>query len=450
MLRKYDILNLEWNSFPSRDRTMATLVCNYLRYQGYRVIEGCIFNGMWLIRKVKPKVLIITNSTGAQENLKIVQFAKSLNIKVITFVSEGNFRDDISFLDSFFWGWNKDKTLYEDLTLLWSNRTRDMVLKEHPELKDRVKVSGGVGFDNYQISKFKSKVSFLKKYSKEMFQKVIGIGCWDFGFVEENDSRHLESKESYREDEIARIKYDREQFNKILVNIISKNKDILFLVKEHPGVQLGRFASGILGLENFNNVIFIKNEEPIIDCISVSDFWMVYDSTTAMEAWLLGKNSCLLNPSGVNFKRDHVHKGSPCYRNEDELQTAINYFQENQTLPGFLEKEKERKIIIQNSIENSDGLNHVRAGNYVISLLERPAEIKEFSDLKFRFIDELKLFIRWNFCKFIPSFRNFYIKKKKAFSNEEVKSYSDFLYKHQIDFYDSLAKEAKALAEIKS
>ena len=27
-----DVLNLEWNSSPSRDREVATLVCNYLKY----------------------------------------------------------------------------------------------------------------------------------------------------------------------------------------------------------------------------------------------------------------------------------------------------------------------------------------------------------------------------------------------------------------------------------
>ena len=51
-MSKADVLNLEWSSFPSRDREMATLVCNYLRFQGYSVIEGSIFN-----RKNSPKAL---------------------------------------------------------------------------------------------------------------------------------------------------------------------------------------------------------------------------------------------------------------------------------------------------------------------------------------------------------------------------------------------------------
>ena len=28
-----DVLNLEWTSTPSRDREVATMVCNYLRFQ---------------------------------------------------------------------------------------------------------------------------------------------------------------------------------------------------------------------------------------------------------------------------------------------------------------------------------------------------------------------------------------------------------------------------------
>ena len=54
-----DVLNLEWTSYPSRDRNMATLVCNYLRYMGVTVKESSVFCGFEMIDKLKPGLLFI-------------------------------------------------------------------------------------------------------------------------------------------------------------------------------------------------------------------------------------------------------------------------------------------------------------------------------------------------------------------------------------------------------
>ena len=60
-----DILNLEWTSYLSRDRNMATMVCNYLRYMGLTVKESSVFCGFKMIDKLKPELLFITNDVSA-------------------------------------------------------------------------------------------------------------------------------------------------------------------------------------------------------------------------------------------------------------------------------------------------------------------------------------------------------------------------------------------------
>ena len=56
MKNKIDVLNLEWTTYPSRDRQAATLVCNYLQYMGFTVIEDSLFRGCYLIDKYNPKM----------------------------------------------------------------------------------------------------------------------------------------------------------------------------------------------------------------------------------------------------------------------------------------------------------------------------------------------------------------------------------------------------------
>ena len=104
--------------------------------------------------------------------------------------------------------------------------------------------------------------------------------------------------------------------------------------KEHPGNTRGLFESGIAGAEKFPNVLILKKES-IVDCIAVSDFWITYESTTVIEAWLLGKQTCLLNPTGIDFPRANVYKGSPNYPDVPTLQAAIDSFYSTHELPSF-------------------------------------------------------------------------------------------------------------------
>lgn len=368
-MNKLDVVNLEWTSYPSRDRVTATLVCNYLRTQGVRVLEHSVFDGYHVLEKHKPRLFFITNTVGAPENRDLMIYAKARGILGVSLISEGVFKGDSNLEQIMIWGWNKDKVLYEDMHLQWSERTRAITIRHHPELRHRIKVSGGVGFDNYRISKTLGKDAFLRRFGKSGYTKVVGVGCWDFGYVDSDDPRYPYMSSTYTHPQICRFRQDGLDFDRVLGAVARANKELLFLVKQHPGLLSGHKGSATTTLADLPNVLVIKDEAGIIDCIAAADFWLVYESTTAMEAWLLGKQTCLLNPSGRDFPRDVIADGSPAYADEAELASAIASFYENHELPGFAQREARRRSIIKETIQWDDGLNHVRAGNAILDVL---------------------------------------------------------------------------------
>lgn len=434
---KCDVLNLEWTSYPSRDRQMATLVCNYLRFMGYNVIEGSVFNGYYLLNKLKPKVFFICDTRGADINLNLMKYAKTKGMYGISLISEGNFSADEEILSLMIWGWNRDKVLYEDIHLQWTEGTRRRTLSHHPELKSRIRVSGGVGFDIYKIVNSLNRYELLIKYSKNNYKKAIGVGCCDFGVFYPEDPRYTTCRSLYSRSVRERFIKDQNDFNNVLKFIILQNPEIVFIVKEHPGCIGGGKASAIEGLEHMPNVLILKNEESIADCISISDFWIVYESTTALEAWLLGKQTCLLNPSGTDFPRANVYQGSPNFPSKVTLQDAIDHFYENGELPGFMELESYRNKIIKDTIQWDDGLNHVRAGNEIIDLLQnwkvRPCGHEPLHLRMTRLTQQVK----WRVSPFIPFVGRFrvYAQHRKNFDPGEISQLSTTRMGEQVKFY---------------
>ena len=453
MMKTVDVLNLEWTSYPSRDRQMATLVCNYLRHMGFGVYEGSVFNGYYLINNLKPKVIFITNTVGAGINIDLIKYAKQKNICSISLISEGNFPDNAEkeLLGEFVWGWNKDRILYEDIHMQWTDRTRALTIGYFPELEGRVKVSGAVGFDVYRIALRVNKNDFLNKYNKGKFKSIIGVGCWDFGIMYPSDPRFSAWSKYYNSSERERFISDQNSFNEILRTIVENNPQILFLLKEHPGCLGRRRASAIEGLDDYENSLIIRNEESIIDCIGICDFWINYESTTAIEAWLLGKQTCLLNPSGTDFPRANVYQGSPNFPTIETLQNAINQFYENGELPGFNELDSYRDNIIKDTIQWDDGLNHVRAGNEIIDILEQKNRIELKKDTSHYAKEKYKQMILWYlspYLSFLNQFK-FYAERVKAFNEKELRKFQQTRLYEQKVFYERKGLQKKDLRKIR-
>lgn len=447
-----DVLNLEWTAKNGRDRTMATLVCNYLRLQGLNVVEDSVYDGMHALALVRPRLFFISNSVGAIENLELMRYAKQRGMLAVSLLSEGAFMGDATYLNQLIWGWNKERTLYEDLHLQWSAFTRNITVGMYPELADRVKVSGGVGFDNYLIAPAQGvKERLLAKYGKEAYSRVIGVGCWNFGLFYPDDTRFEINRKLYQGADAERFRQDGKDFDRTLEALANANKDILFLLKEHPGVELGHRGSGIERVARCANVLTLKNEEPILDCIQASDLWVVYESTTSIEAWLLGKPTCLLNPSGRDFPRDRLNQGSPAFSSAEQMQAYIDVHYAGLENPDFSKRAPIRKQLITEIIQWDDGLNHVRAGNEILDLLKTCVA----SNWREESLAE-KLSRWWQHWKWLlgPYFRKSQAFRQSAadrrnFSSEDLARYSEGKLNEQMSFYKARGLSLADLRQVR-
>jgi surface carbohydrate biosynthesis protein len=379
-LNKLDILNLEWPN-SDRDLHIVTPVLIYLNKK-YNISfkTKSIFNGYYFLIKYKPKMLIISNFVGAKINHEIVKLAYSMNIKVISFISEGNVKEEA--LEQFLWGWNTDKILYVNKMLLWSNRSRDIFLSQYPYLKDRLITSGATGFDRYKLLNFIPKNKFLKDNNLD-YNKIVGIGAWGFDhFFGDYYAKHEQQfLEIYSKEQIEMHRNDLFKVQRVYQMLIENNPDILFILRYHPGT-IDFEKNEFYGLDKYKNV-FISNrfqnrEYQISDLINISDLWVGYETTTAMEAWLLGKQTFLINPTRSDFIRENVHKGSPIVKSAEEAQDLIDEYFKNYTIKSFEDLEDSRKRIIKDVIEYGDGQNYIRASEEVLKVYNQ-------SDKKIRF-----------------------------------------------------------------
>jgi len=439
MSKQVDVLNLEWSSSPSRDRESSTLVCNYLRYQGLNVVEGSVFIGFSLINQLKPKLLFISNAIGATINIDLVKYAKSLGIYCVTGTSEGNFREEQ--ISQFIWGHNTEQILFEDFWAVWTKQAKEMVVKKHPEISNRVVICGGQGFDRYVISSHDDQ--WFKPTQEQTSKLTIGIGCWDFGLFYEQDSRYRKISKHLDKNQIDFFKADCLKFNKELKTLIENHPHITFIIKLHPGNQLGDASSGVEGLRNLPNVYIYKNDASVLQCICASDIWLSYESTTAMEAWLMNKPTALLNPSGIDFPlRHNMHLAQPNFPDAKAWSSAINEFIKTGILPEFSKYLDRQKDIIRSTIQWDDGLNHVRIGNVILNLLESappPAPFPPHAGKQsFNILNRIKHLAYWKLSsslRILPRFGKFYKQHKSIWSEPQLNAFSANRQTDQITFY---------------
>jgi len=441
------ILNIEWTAEPSRDRLAASLVSNYLRLQGHKVVEGSIFDTYRLVCRYKPRLVFITNSIGAELNHKIVKYLRKRKIPVISFISEGNFFGDEEYLNQMIWGWNKDRILYENYQLQWTERTVSLTCNLYPELREKIAYSGAIGFDKYKIDiNFDLKEKLLKEKFHNKFQHVIGVSGWAFNLFFPGSQTFEVYNKIYSREDIERFQKDHINFNNVLHAVIKRNPNKLFILKEHPAAK-GEVETGFSSLSSFDNVYYVRNEIEIKDCISISDFWLVYDSTTMLEAWLLSKPTAMINPNGEDFLRDNLYKGNPNLKTANEICTAIQAIFEHGEFKEFDDLSGERIRLIENVLQWSDGMNHVRAGNFILNFLEKEETTtivsESFTDKKekyLRMIKNLVLSILYRVTK-----KNKY---KRVFKVDDTKTFSNALMQKQKKFYLDKNQELGSLRKL--
>jgi surface carbohydrate biosynthesis protein len=319
---------------------------------------------IYRIYKDKPDIVLTPNSRGSTLYWKIARAAHEQNIPLFSLESEGNFATDDSF---HYWGYNLDKKFYQEYVCCWSERTRKFLVEMMPDAKDKIVLTGGIGFDRFKIYKFVSKESFLKKYKKDNYKKIVGYGAWTFNKVNYLRGRiDIFRALGYDNSSLNWVEEQRRLVNNILEETVKSNRDVLFIFKRHPQDKPSEVVTQVVdemqNLTNYENVLCFNEEESLQDLINVSDVWTCYESTTALEAWLMGKQTVFINPE-PEFPRADIYKGSAVAKNPGELKSMLNEFYSNGRIAEFFADEKIllRNEIIKNSIGFDDGFNHVRA-----------------------------------------------------------------------------------------
>jgi surface carbohydrate biosynthesis protein len=324
------------------------------------------------IYRQHPDAILQANTIGSNLYFQISKIAHEQNIPIFALISEGNFRTDGSFD---YWGFNRDKKFYQEYICCWSDRTAEYLKKEVPEAKDKIVVTGGVGFDRYIIYKYLSKENFLRKYSKTHFSKIIGYAGWAFGKLDHKRGKsELLVWTKGDESKLTWIEEQRKKVRDILKQAIENNPTTLFILKQHPQENSPERTEAVKNemseLTHYENVLYLCSEESIHDLISVSDLWTCFESTSALESWLMGKQTIFINPE-KDFNRDLLYKGSALIQNYNEFQKLIDEFYLTGRIEQFLEEEKAviRNGLIKNIIGFGDGMNHIRAGYYLQEII---------------------------------------------------------------------------------
>jgi hypothetical protein len=359
-----DVLNLEWSS-SGRDREVASAICDTLRRRGYSVVEECIFNYRYHLLRHRPRLLYVADPTGARINHEVSLFADRMGIPSVCVDAEGDYLDDK--VDEMFWGHITDKKLRQRLKLQWSVRARTSALAVAPDLGDRLKVTGAVGFDRYRLYQFATKDDWRRKYRFD-HPRVVGVAGWTFDYLSIPAERAARVQLFGRET-VERFERDRDALRAILGDLIRRRPETMFVLRQHPGV-IDFEATEFAGLERNDNVLVIKDEETVSDSISACDVWMAYDSTTCTEAWMLGKPTLFVNPSGGDFSRSANYRGTPVFETLEGVEEALSEHEDTGRISAFDALEDVREKLLADMVQWVDGRNHLRAAHYIERLLE--------------------------------------------------------------------------------
>jgi len=399
---------------------------------------------------IKPDIILQANTIGSNLYFQISKIAHEQNIPLFALISEGNFRTDGSFD---YWGFNRDKKFYQDFVCCWSERTAKFLKKEVPESAGKIVVTGGVGFDRYKIYKFMKKEEFIRKYSVTQFKKIIGYAGWAFGKLDHKRGRN-ELLVWAKGDE-SKLKWIEDQRNKvrdILEQAIINNPSTLFILKQHPQENAPERSEPVKNemseLAHYNNVVYLCEEESIHDLISVSDIWTCFESTTALESWLMNKQTIFINPE-VEFNRDPLYKGSAIVRDYNSFQKLIDEFYSTGRIENFysVEKDSMRKELIKDIIGFGDGMNHLRASNYFQKTINQSLITNYQSQYDFHFWHWLvyvliriagPLYNRavysklWKFKKHLWVFENYKMEKLHKLYEKYIPFYEEFYKEYDI------------------
>ncbi len=353
--------------YVERDTLVLYNVMYYLEKWGYSVKVVPHFDLHALFRH-RPKHLLLTDANGDFYAVMFARYAKRLGMTTVSLSAESNHESQV--LDTF-WGYNTGREMNVDVRFVWNRKIKEDVLADCPDYKGLIDVSGAVGFDKYRWMKYKDKKTLLKKYGKSRFSKVITYAGWNFSYFVDEKRRKTNPFE-YSEEEVERRKLDLEFVRDVLGRALADNPDILFIFKKHPGL-----LPGVLEIldewSELDNAIVMQYEENIYDLINVSDIWLVYDSITSVESWILGKPVIQVVPEAEDYSRwySRMHEGNVIAGSIGELQSCIDEFYREGRIRAFDERSGFRKGFVRMKSEHLDGLNGFRTARKIDRFLKK-------------------------------------------------------------------------------
>lgn len=353
LMKKKLAVFIEWATYGRDFEIDLPLMYFFENVLQWEVQYVSIFN-LPKILSTRPDLVIMSNTTGSNENLAIARLIEKAKIPFFSHISEGMFRENN--IEEFVWGWNKvDKKFSELLSTIWSKKAYSISLKYYPELNDIYKISGSIGSDKYKLYSKKDHIYSLKN------KKVIGYAGYDF----HNQATNIKNMGEARFKEFE--KYIKITKN-ILEFILNTSDDIVLFVKPHPG-DGNKTPKEIEGLEHFENIL-VQSDISIVTAIRNSDIWLSINSSTNLESWLLGKPSISFVTDEKFFSSDIIN-GSLIENNAEKIYSYINEYYQTGQIKAFEEKKMLREKLISDYIGFSDGLNHVRFMSFLKSYIEK-------------------------------------------------------------------------------
>ena len=190
---------------------------------------------------------------------------------------------------------------------------------EDIEKKDKYKLVGIPRMDLNTISEFRNlEISFAKdKY--QLNNKKVYLYISDFIF---DDSGGQIDKENEEDSFMLDKKNEEIKVKNKIIKILNefmkyylKDNDVL-LIKKHPWDKSKFFENNIVDNEK---IVILQNSEYITPMLMISDFIIHYESTVAIEAWMVNKKTISLHPL-IDQKQDDDLK----YHMEYEVNRASN------------------------------------------------------------------------------------------------------------------------------
>lgn len=320
------------------------------------------------IRRHRPDLVFVPNTVGSNEYIAAAKYAFENGIKVFALMSEGDIRTDGTF---HYWGLNHDRNFYQEKICVWSERVYEFLKEAEPTFAHKLVVTGHTGFDRYKVYQFPTKAEALTA-DEQAFRMVIGYAGWGFGKM--SYAQGKEEIMAFFKGDVSKLDHMermRQDVEGMLRDAIESNPDVLFILKQHPNESpptgTAPVVNEIISLKNYPNVRYEGVDTPITTLIHVSDLWLSFESTTAVEAWALEKTSILLYPDPTfspNIRNKGLDAAQLTVSNSSELQGYIDEWKRTGRLAEFHTDERQvrRADIIRNTVGFDDGFNHVRAG----------------------------------------------------------------------------------------